>query len=239
MEFIPGGPSPDSAVPSQSPGKPIDTRHQAVASTVDTETHHQGSEMASQRQEPATRELPSDLQTQQPSEHPTGGAPPNHPEAHPPSDEHPENAPAVRVAAAPNGEAVEVSPGKEAGRSPSVATRRSLHTNDIGAVRAANEPTKVDPNLQARATSVNGEPKQMAPTGKEERASSREPPFPSSHPFTRDEVVLTPQPEAHGVGRKLSKIEKRGAKAEKAALQVALKELAEIQELQKASIKVQ
>jgi hypothetical protein len=234
MEFIPGGPSPDSAVPSQSPGKPIDTRHQAVASTVDTETHHQGSEMASQRQGPATRELPSDLQTQQPSEHPTGGAPPNHPEGHPSSDEHPENAPAVRVAAAPNGEAVEVSSGKEAGRSPSVATRRSLHTNDVGAVRAANEPTEVDPNLQARATSVNG-----ARTGKEERASSREPHFPSSHPFTRDEVVLTPRPEAHGVGRKLSKIEKRGAKAEKAALQVALKELAEIQELQKASIKVQ
>lgn len=234
MEFIPGGPSPDSAVPSKSPGKPIDTRHQAVASTVDTETHHQGSEMASQRQEPATRELPSDLQTQQPSEHPNGGAPPNHPEGHPSSDEHPENTPAVRVAAAPNGEAVEVLPGKEAGRSPSVATRRSLHTNDVGAVRAANELTKVDPNLQARATSVNG-----APTGKEERASSREPLFLHRIHLHGDEVVLTPRPEAHGVGRKLSKIEKRGAKAEKAALQVALKELAEIQELQKASIKVQ
>lgn len=63
--------------------------------------------------------------------------------------------------------------------------------------------------------------------------------FHSSHPFTRDKVVLTPRTEAHGVGRKLSKIEKRGVKAEKAALSVALKELAEIQELQKASIKVQ
>ena len=129
--------------------------------------------MASQRQEPATRELPSDLPTQQRSEHPTGGAPPNHPEGHPSSNEHPENAPAVRVAAAPNGEAVEVLPGKEAGRSPSVATHPSPHTNDVGAVNAVNEPTEVDPNLQARATSVNGEPKQMATTGKEERASSQ------------------------------------------------------------------
>ncbi|KAH9960882.1 hypothetical protein BC827DRAFT_1267925 [Russula dissimulans] len=40
-----------------------------------------------------------------------------------------------------------------------------------------------------------------------------------------------------GVGRKLSKIIKRDAKAEKAALHVALKELTEIQKLQKASIK--
>jgi hypothetical protein len=40
-------------------------------------------------------------------------------------------------------------------------------------------------------------------------------------------------------GRKLSKIIKSEAKAEKAALHVALKELAEIQKLQKESIKVQ
>ena len=43
---------------------------------------------------------------------------------------------------------------------------------------------------------------------------------------------------ADDVGRKLSKIIKSEAKAEKAALHVALKELAEIQKLQKASVKV-
>ncbi len=41
-----------------------------------------------------------------------------------------------------------------------------------------------------------------------------------------------------GVGRKLSKIEKRGAKVERTTLHIALQELAEIQELQEASIKV-
>lgn len=41
-----------------------------------------------------------------------------------------------------------------------------------------------------------------------------------------------------GVGKKLSKIMKSEAVAEKAALRIALKELAEIQKLQKASIEV-
>jgi hypothetical protein len=41
-----------------------------------------------------------------------------------------------------------------------------------------------------------------------------------------------------GVGRKLSKIEKRGAKVERTTLHIALRELAEIQELREASIKV-
>ena len=40
------------------------------------------------------------------------------------------------------------------------------------------------------------------------------------------------------VGRRLSKIIRSEAKAEKAALEVALGELAEIQKLQKASVKV-
>jgi hypothetical protein len=44
---------------------------------------------------------------------------------------------------------------------------------------------------------------------------------------------------ADGTGRKLLKVIKSEAKAEKAALHVALKELAEIQKLQKESIKVQ
>jgi hypothetical protein len=41
-----------------------------------------------------------------------------------------------------------------------------------------------------------------------------------------------------GVGRKLSKIEKRGAKVERTTLHIALQELAEIQKLQEASIQV-
>jgi hypothetical protein len=41
-----------------------------------------------------------------------------------------------------------------------------------------------------------------------------------------------------GVGRKLTKIEKRGAKVERTTLHIALQELAEIQNLQEASIKV-
>ena len=44
---------------------------------------------------------------------------------------------------------------------------------------------------------------------------------------------------ADGTGLKLSKIIKSEAKAEKAALHVALKELKEIQKLQKESVKVQ
>jgi hypothetical protein len=41
-----------------------------------------------------------------------------------------------------------------------------------------------------------------------------------------------------GVGRRLSKIEKRGAKVERTTLHIALQELAEIQGLQESSIKV-
>jgi len=41
-----------------------------------------------------------------------------------------------------------------------------------------------------------------------------------------------------GVGRKLSKIEKRGAKVERTTLHIALQELAEVQKLQEASIEV-
>lgn len=39
-----------------------------------------------------------------------------------------------------------------------------------------------------------------------------------------------------GVGRRISKIEKRGAKAERTTLHIALQELAEIQGLQEESI---
>ena len=187
MGFFPGGPSPDSALPLHS--KSIDTRHQAAASAIDTETHryhpHQGGgEMASQQHEqelaasglqPITRELPSDLPPQ-PSEHLAIGVP-----RHPFFDEHAEIAPDVRIAA-PNPEAaVEGSPslGKEARRSTSVAsprTDRSLPANDVGesgsavgAVTAANEPPDVNTNLQARATSVEEELRQKSTIGKVER----------------------------------------------------------------------
>jgi len=58
---------------------------------------------------------------------------------------------------------------------------------------------------------------------------------------TNEPPIVAPSlhaPADDGVGRKLSKIIKSEAKAERAALHVALKELAEIQKLQKDSIKV-
>jgi hypothetical protein len=158
MESFPGGPSPDSSPLPHA--KPIITRHQAAASADDT-----------------TRELSSDLPPQ-PSENPTTGT-----RGHTLSDEHPEIAPDVRVAAAPNGEAAGGFLRKEEG-SAFVAirsTNRSLRTTDVGAERAdatgtftaANGPSEVDPSQQPRATNVDDEPsKQMATIGKEERASS-------------------------------------------------------------------
>jgi hypothetical protein len=110
----------------------------------------------------------------------------------------------------------------------------------MGTVTAANGPSEVDPNPQAHSTSVNEEPsKQMATIGKEERASSLiSLSFHCIHSQGRS-IDARGRTHTDGVSRKLSKFEKRGAKAEKAALHVALKELAEIQELQTASIKVQ
>jgi hypothetical protein len=52
MGTIPGGPSPDSALPPHSNPILVDTRHQAAASVIETETHrrhHQ--EMASQHRQ--------------------------------------------------------------------------------------------------------------------------------------------------------------------------------------------
>jgi hypothetical protein len=227
MESFPGGPSPDSHSPLPPHAKPMNTRHQAAASTDDT-----------------TRELSSDLPPQ-PSENPTTGT-----RGHTLSDEHTEIAPDVRVATAPNGETADGLLRKEEG-SAFVATRspnRSLRTNDVGAERAdatgtftaVNGPSEVDPSRQPRATSVDDEPiKQMATIGKEERASSLIPlSFHCVHPQVRS-IDARGRTHTDGVSRKLSKFEKRGAKAEKAALHVALQELAEIQELQTASIKVQ
>ncbi|KAH9964379.1 hypothetical protein BGW80DRAFT_1123583, partial [Lactifluus volemus] len=80
-----------------------------------------------------------------------------------------------------------------------------------GAATAANQPPDVDPSLHVRAASAEDELK------------------------PREKAAI--KKEDHGMGRRLSKIIKSEAKAEKAALHVALKELAEIQKLQKESIK--
>lgn len=200
MAFFPGGPSPDSALPSHS--KPIDpTRHQTAAFTIDQETHHlQGDgEMASQQNQeelapqPIIREHPSDLPPQLSN---------------------------VRVVV-PNSEvATEGSPslGKEERRSTSVASRhsdRSLPAGDVGesasaagAVAVANGPPDVDPNLQARATNVEEELRPKATIGKE-----------------------------RGVSRKISKIEKHGAKVERATLQIAVQELEEARKRQEIAMK--
>lgn len=208
MGFFPGGPSPDSALPSHS--KPIDPRHgdQAKASAPETH-HHQGSgEMASQQRQqelaasgpqPITRELPSDLPPQ-PFEHLATSA--DTLPGHPFSDEHAEISPDVRVAGPNTEAAAEGSPslGKEARHSASVASRRtddSLPTNDVGggasaagAVTAANGPPDVDPNLQARAVSVEGELRQKATTGKDKRTFSSNPLLPS-RPFISTKLLNT------------------------------------------------
>jgi hypothetical protein len=92
----------------------------------------------------------------------------------------------------------------------------------------------VDPSLQARVASAEDElrPREKAAISKEERL------FSSRFYIVSMAVLMRAGWIADGVGRKLSKIIKSEAKAEKAALHVALKELAEIQKLQKASIKV-
>ncbi|KAH8994985.1 hypothetical protein EDB92DRAFT_251924 [Lactarius akahatsu] len=119
---------------------------------------------------------------------------------------HPENPSSVSP------EAPSAGAGGDAQRSASLASRRtngSAFAN--GAATTTNDPPDVDPSLQARAASAEGElkPRDKAAISKEEK----------------------------GVGRKLSKIIRSEAKAEKAALDVALGELAEIQKLQKASVK--
>ena len=98
------------------------------------------------------------------------------------SDGHQENAPAVRVAAAPNSEEANGLLRKEEG-SAFVAprrTNRSQRANDVGAKRAdaagtftaANGPSEVNPSQRPRSTIVDDEPSmQMATIGKEERAS--------------------------------------------------------------------
>lgn len=242
---------------------------------MDTETHHHhkgDDDMASQQQQqqqelPAsgprrsiTRELPASESDHppQPSEHLATSTDDTTLPRHPFSDEPPEITPDVRVAA-PNSETAAVgspSLGKEANRSTSVASRRAdrgLPANGVGegafaagAVTATNEPpANVDPDLQARAASVEEELVQMAAVGKEEERtffsflSFITPLFPIS-----STKLLTPlyySLDAHtdgGVGRKLSKIEKRGAKVERTTLHLAIQELAEVQGLQKASIEV-
>jgi hypothetical protein len=186
----------------------MDTRHQAAASAMNTETHHRqgGGEIASEQHQQElvandpqsiTRGLPSDL-LHHPSEHLATGT-----DTSPFSDEHAEIASDVRVAALNTAAAAEGSPslGKEARRSTSVASRRtdrSLLANDAGegasaagAVTAANEPPDVNPNLQARtASSVEEEPGQKATIGKEERTFSLNPLLPS-RPFISTKLLNT------------------------------------------------
>ncbi|KAI9439931.1 hypothetical protein H4582DRAFT_1561555 [Lactarius indigo] len=103
--------------------------------------------------------------------------------------------------------------GGDAQRSASLVSRRtngSAFAN--GAAATTTNPPDVDPSLQKRAASAEDELK------------------------PRDKAVISK--EEKGVGRRLSKIIRSEAKAEKAALDVALGELAEIQKLQKASVKV-
>ncbi|KAH9003018.1 hypothetical protein EDB86DRAFT_2799375 [Lactarius hatsudake] len=102
--------------------------------------------------------------------------------------------------------------GGDAQRTASLVSRRTAGSAFAnGAATTTNDPPVVDPGLQARAASAEGElkPRDKAAISKEEK----------------------------GVGRKLSKVIRSEAKAEKAALDVALGELAEIQKLQKASVK--
>ncbi|KAI9461593.1 hypothetical protein BJY52DRAFT_1117071, partial [Lactarius psammicola] len=91
----------------------------------------------------------------------------------------------------------------------SLATKGSAFVN--GAATTTNDPPNVDPSLQARAASAEDE---LRP---------------------RDKAVISK--EEKNVGRRLSKIIRSEAKTEKASLDVALGELAEIQKLQKASVK--
>lgn len=183
MGTFPGGPSPDSALPSHS--DQIDTRHQAAASAIDTETHRHHQEMASQQQherlsangpQPITRGLTPNFPPQ-PSEYLATGTNDTFPR-NPFSDEHAAIAPDVRVAASDTEATAEVSPslGKEAKRSTSGASRRTdrrLAANYVGegasAASAANGPPDVDPNLQRRTTSVGDEQRQKATIGKEGR----------------------------------------------------------------------
>jgi hypothetical protein len=186
--------------------------------------------------QPITPELPSDLPPQ-PSEHPIPGNTNLHggDGGNPYSDGHLETSPDVRAVASSGQAAVEGSPslGNEAGLSASVASRhtnRSRPANDVG----VGEGTP-------RAASVEEEIKRKPTTAKEECAFSFKPtPFRLVHfSYNKNEVIDTDTwTHIDGVGRKLSKIEKRGARVEKVALDIALQELAEIQGLQEASIKV-
>jgi hypothetical protein len=170
---------------------------------------------------PITRELPSDLPPQ-PSRHFATGTDTDTSPRHPFSD----IAPDVGVVAPNTEAAAQGSPslGKEAGRSTSFAshrTDRSLPTNNVGE--------------SATAEGVEEGRRQKPTIGKEERTSFSLNPLLTSGPFISAKLLNT---ATDGVGRKLTKIEKRGAKVERTTLHIALQELAEIQELREASIKV-
>lgn len=178
---FPRGLSPDSTLPSHI--KPISARHQAAASTVDTEIHHhhhQGcDEMMTSQQpqqqglagpQPITPELLSDLPPQ-PSDHPIPGNTNLHwgDGGNPYSDGHLETSPDVRAVASSGQAAVEGSPGlgNEARLSASVVshhTNRSRPANDVSVGEGAPRPASVEGIKQKPTTA-----------GKEECAFSFKP----------------------------------------------------------------
>ncbi|KAI0264379.1 hypothetical protein BC834DRAFT_882798 [Gloeopeniophorella convolvens] len=123
------------------------------------------------------------------------------------------------VIAASNG--AETKSGTRARRSGSVVSRRSNRS-----VPADNLQGSTFANGAATATS---EPPDVHPMVHERMASAE------NELAAKDRAVI--HKEEHGLGRKLSKVVRSEGKAEKAALQVAMKELAELQKMQKASIK--
>ncbi|KAI9511832.1 hypothetical protein F5148DRAFT_202508 [Russula earlei] len=144
--------------------------------------------------------------------------------------------------------AAEGSPGgveeEDAGSSRSVASRHPNHALADGDSRGggafangAPATTRTGEGLQQRDKAAAG--------GKEESVEGSQH-LSASNPFVSRDLDATlaraggggaAHKDDGGVDRKLSKIIKSEAKADKAALHVALKELAEIQKLQKASIK--
>ena len=252
-DIVPGGPSPDS------PFSPHNTGHEASALEAADASARSQTGRTFGNMEGSTESKPGvdNVHMLQPSQHHLAGvihAPQGtsqstpdpkstfkkagkDSQSRPPGrlpDAHLENTPTIAAA----GERA------DGPRSASVASRRtnrSVAINNVsgsafasGAATATNESPDVDPSLQARVASAEDElrPREKAAISKEERM------FSSRFYIVSMAVLMRAGWIADGVGRKLSKIIKSEAKAEKAALHVALKELAEIQKLQKASIKV-
>jgi hypothetical protein len=239
VETIPGGPSPDTSI------SPHNTQHQAVASGAaeDVGVHSQ----TSKTQHVVAAHVPTPLRTSNSELSPVitmapisnampkkanEGSANHHDSRRRPSD-------ATFTATARE--------GAELGPSASVASRRTNRSAAVsnvngsafanGAATAANQPPDVDPSLHVRAASAEDElkPREKAAIKKEDRMFVF---FCCCAVYSGAALTQRLGCGTDGMGRRLSKIIKSEAKAEKAALHVALKELAEIQKLQKESIKV-